>query len=169
MRAYDFIPSLLLKVSVHVALKIELSEEHSLASLAPETLDSLMNFQVLIQISPLRKRKPTVVLGTLVGSLAGVDTQVVEEVVPFTEGLPALGIRAEQHLNYPLAPWVLQLEDHEFVGARHFSQPDLLRQLRRVELTPWLHFYLEISRRYLGTPAWLALDVFEEAKLLLDN
>ena len=54
---------------------------------------------------------------TVVGPLASVDPQVVEEVVPFSKHFLTIGMSAREQSDDPPVVWVLILVDHELVGG----------------------------------------------------
>lgn len=78
-----------------------------------------MYFDMLVEVGPLCEAESTVVEGAHVGALVGVDAQVVEEIVPFTEPFVAAIVITFEHLDVPLASWVLISEDSELLGIWH--------------------------------------------------
>ena len=56
---------------------------------------------------------------TVVRSFGGVDPQVIEEVMPFSEHLLAIGMSACKESNDSSIVWVLVLVDHELVSGWH--------------------------------------------------
>jgi hypothetical protein len=83
--------------------------------LAFESLDSFVDLQVLVQISFLSEALVTVLEWAVVGSGVGVNHQVVEEIMPFPEGLPAPWKIAEHYSNELPRTQSLGLEDDEVV------------------------------------------------------
>jgi len=100
-------------------LEVEISIEHFAAHVTPEALHSPMYLDMLVEVGSLGEAEAAVFEGAHIGALVGVDAQVVEEVVPFTEPLIAAIVITFEHLDVPLASWVLVGEDSELLGVRH--------------------------------------------------
>ena len=100
-----------------VARKVELGEEAALAVLASESLLALMDFHMLVQVGLLGESVGALWERALVWSLLSVDSQVIEEVVPFSEDLGALGVSAAQESDDSSGLWALVLVDDEVLGA----------------------------------------------------
>ena len=81
-------------MGLHVAVQIEFGEESSIAVLAEELLFTLMDHKMLIEIGLLGKRMVATWEGAVVWSLAGMDSQMVKEVMPFSEHSLAVGMSA---------------------------------------------------------------------------
>lgn len=103
----------------HVAVEVKLGEETSIAVFAEELLLTLVNHKMLVQVGLLGERVVTTLNRALVGPLAGVDPEVVEEVVPLSEHLLAVGVGACQESDDSPIVRVLVLIDHEVLGRRH--------------------------------------------------
>lgn len=55
--------------------------------MATESFHSTMHFNVLVQVRSLSETKATIGDGAHIGSLIGVDSQMVKEIVPFSKPL----------------------------------------------------------------------------------
>ena len=106
-------------MGLHVAVQVEFSEETSIAVLAEELLFALVNHKMLVQVGLLGERMVTTLDRAVVGPLTGVDPQVVEEVVPLSEDLLAVGVGACEESDDSPVVGVLILIDHEVLGGRH--------------------------------------------------
>lgn len=106
-------------MGLHVAVQVEFCEETSVAVLAEELLLALVNHKMLVQVGLLGERVVTTLDWAVVGPLAGVDPQVVEEVVPLSEDFLAVGVGACEESDDSPVVRVLVLIDHEVLGGRH--------------------------------------------------
>jgi hypothetical protein len=86
----------ILLVGLQVTVEVELGEESPLAVLTGEPLLALMDFHMLVQVRFLSESVVAVWERALVRSLLGVDSQVVEEVVPFSEHFGAVAVGAAE-------------------------------------------------------------------------
>lgn len=102
-----------------MAVEVKLGEETSIAVFAEELLLTLVNHKMLVQVGLLGERVVTTLDRALVRPLAGVDPKVVEEVVPLSEHLLAVGVGACQESDDSPIVRVLVLIDHEVLGRRH--------------------------------------------------
>ena len=100
-----------------MTVQIELCEETTLAVLTGKPFLALMDFHMLIQVCFLSERVGTLREGAMVGPLLGVDPQVVEEVVPFSEHLGAIGVSAAEKSDYSSGFWRFVLIDDKILGA----------------------------------------------------
>jgi hypothetical protein len=75
-----------------------------------------MDFHVLVQVGFLRKAEVAALDQTGVGSLACVDPQVVEEVVPFTEMFATILVIALKDLNVPFGFGIFESKNSELFG-----------------------------------------------------
>jgi hypothetical protein len=100
-------------------LEVEVCIEHFAAHVTPEALHTPMYFDMLVEVGSLGEAEAAVFEGADVGALIGVDTKMVEEVVPFTEPLIAAIVITFEHLDVPLASWVLIGKDSELLGVWH--------------------------------------------------
>ena len=66
-------------------LEIEVSIEHFTTNMATESLDTSMNFYMLIEVSPLCEAKLAILEGTYIWPLVSVNSEVIKKIVPFTE------------------------------------------------------------------------------------
>lgn len=107
----------ILLVGLQVTVEVELGEESPLAVLTGEPLLALMDFHMLVQVRFLSESVVAVWERALVRSLLGVDSQVVEEVVPFSEHFGAVAVgAAEQPYDFS-GLWAFVLIDYEVLGA----------------------------------------------------
>jgi len=123
-------------ISSTTYLEVEIRIEHFAAHVTPKALNTSMYFDMLVEVRSLGEAESTVLERTHVGALIGVDAQVVEEIVPFTEPFIAAIVITFEHLNVPLASRVLVGEDSELLGIR-----DMLLDLHspQVEGAPCFH------------------------------
>lgn len=112
LASFDF-----LFVGLQVAVKVELSEETSLAVLTSESPLALVDLHMLVQIGFLGERVSAVREVAMVWPLLGVDPQMVEEVVPLPEHLVALAISAAEKSHDSTSLGALALIDDELLGA----------------------------------------------------
>lgn len=106
-------------ISSTTYLEVEISIEHFAAHVTPEALHTPMYFDMLVEVRSLGETESTVLEGAYVGALVRVDAQVVEEIVPFTEPFVTAIVITFEHLDVPLASWVLVGEDSELFGVWH--------------------------------------------------
>lgn len=104
-------------MGLQVAGKVELGEETALAVFTSESLLSLMDFHVLVKVSLLSEGMTTLWESAFIRPLLGVDSEMVEEVVPFPEDLGAFGVSAAEKSNYSSSLWVFVLINDEVLGA----------------------------------------------------
>ena len=78
-----------------------------------------MDLNVFVEIRTLGEAEGATRDWAGVGSLVGVDAQVVEEVVPLPEVLAALFVVAFEDLDIALALGVLEGKDPELLRRRH--------------------------------------------------
>ena len=102
-----------------MALQIEVGVEALLAVWALEPLHAAMDFHVLVQVRSLGETIGTARVVADVGSLVGVDAQMVEEVVPLPEPLVTPFVVAFKDFDEPLRSRVLVREDTELLSIRH--------------------------------------------------
>lgn len=100
-------------------LEVEVSVEHLAADVATEPLHAAVYFYVLIKVGSLCEAKSTVIVRTNIGSLIGVNSQMVKEVVPFSEPFVAALVVALQDLDVTLTPRVLVSKNPELLGGWH--------------------------------------------------
>ena len=100
-------------------LEVEVCIEHFAAHVTPEALHTPMYFDMLVEVGSLGEAEAAVFEGAHVGALIGVNAKMVEEVVPFTEPLIAAIVITFEHLDVPLASWVLIGKDSELLGVWH--------------------------------------------------
>jgi hypothetical protein len=105
--------------SSNTYLEVEVCIEHFATHVAPVALHTSMYFDMFVEVGSLGEAETAVFEGAHVRALVGVDAKVVEEVVPFTEPLVAAIVITFEHLDMPLASWVLVGEDSELLGVRH--------------------------------------------------
>jgi hypothetical protein len=98
-------------MGVYVTFQVELGEELPRALVALESLNTLMDFHVLIKVSSLSESEVTTLLAAFKWTLASVYSQVVKEVVPFFEGFVTSGMGAKKLFNDALGTRVFELED----------------------------------------------------------
>jgi hypothetical protein len=106
-------------ISSTTYLEVEIRIEHFAAHVTPEALHASMYFDMLVEVRSLGETESTVLEGAHIGALIGVDAQVVEEIVPFTEPFVAAIVITFEHLDVSLASWVLVGEDSELLGIWH--------------------------------------------------
>ena len=106
-------------MGLHVTVQVEFCEETSIAVLAEELLFALVNHKMLVQVGLLGERMVTALDRAVVWPLTGVDPQVVEEVVPLSKDLLAVGVGACKESDDSSVVRVLVLIDHEVLGGRH--------------------------------------------------
>jgi hypothetical protein len=111
--------SLIKDISSTTYLEVEIRIEHFAAHVTPEALYASMYFNMLVEVGSLGEAESTVLEGAHVGALIGVNAQVVEEIVPFTEPFVAAIVITFEHLDVPLASWVLVSEDSELLSIWH--------------------------------------------------
>ena len=85
---------LLLLVNPHMAVQVEFGEEATTAVVAKEPLLSLVDLHVLVQVGFLGEAEVASLKLALVGLFVGVNPQMVEEVMPFSEYLPTVSVLA---------------------------------------------------------------------------
>lgn len=78
----------------------------------------LMNEDVLVQISLLGERLVAIVIWTLKGSFTSMHSQMVEEIMPFSEKHMAASSIAFKDLHLSLGLRILIFEDSEVSGVR---------------------------------------------------
>ena len=81
-------------MGLHVAVQIEFCEETSIAVLAEELFLALMNHKMLVQVGFLSKRMVTPLERAVIWSFAGMNSKMVEEIVPFSEYFLAVSMGA---------------------------------------------------------------------------
>lgn len=139
-----------------------------------------MHFKVFVEISALCEVVPTVCYWTHVRPLSGVDSQVVEKVVPLIKRFPTPFKGAPQLLNVALADRAFKKEVDELVGLWHLGKLDALRNAQFLQIFAWHHFYnhllklllfvLEIASSLFGPRLLLSLAVLSEnTPLCLDD
>jgi hypothetical protein len=82
-------------------------------------LSPLVHCQVLIQVGFLGETLVTSVLLALEGALTGVNSQVVEEVVPFSKEHVAAGVVTFQKFHISLGPWIFVFVNTKLSGLRY--------------------------------------------------
>ena len=102
-----------------VTLQVEICIEHPGAVRTFESLDSSMNLNVLVQVGFLSKAEFATWIVALVGSLIGVNPQVVEEVVPLSEVLSAVVVIALENLDKSLRLRILECVNFELFCVRN--------------------------------------------------
>ena len=107
----------LLLVGLQVTREVELGEETALAVLTSESLLALMNFHMLVKVSLLSEGMSALYEAAFVWSLLSVDSQMVEEIVPFSENLCAIGVGAAEESNDSSCLWAFVLINDEILGA----------------------------------------------------
>lgn len=100
-------------------LKVEICVEHLVAYIAAKPFHSTMDFNVLVQVCSLSKAKPTVRHGTYIRPLLRVDSQMIKEIVPFSEPFFAVFMVALQNLNMSFWTRVLISKDSKLLGVRY--------------------------------------------------
>lgn len=75
---------------------------------AAESLYSTVNLDMFVEVCPLCKAKAAIWEGTCVGSLVGVNSEVVKEVVPLAEVLAAVFVITLKDLDEPFRFGVLK-------------------------------------------------------------
>ena len=85
-----------------MAFHIEVCKEFSLTKFAGKSLLSFMYFNVFVQIGFLSEAVIASLYWAGVGSLLGVDPQVIEEVVPFAKKFSAAFLFTFEYLDVPL-------------------------------------------------------------------
>jgi hypothetical protein len=94
-------------MSLEVTLEVEVRVEHFVADVATESFYPAVNFNVLVQVRPLSETKPAIWEWAHIRSLIRVDSQMIEEIVPFSKPF--------------LAPFVITLQDFDVpLGSRIF-------------------------------------------------
>ena len=93
------VASLVRLMKIYVALKVEICVKHLVAYIALKPFHSTMDFKVLVQVCSLSKATPTVRHGTYIRPLHRVDSQMIKEIVPFSEPFFAVFMVALQNLN----------------------------------------------------------------------
>ena len=106
-------------MGLHVTVQVEFCEETSIAVFAEELLFALVNHKMLVQVGLLGERMVTALDRAVVWPLTGVDSQVVEEVMPLSKDLLAVGVGACEESDDSPVVGVLILIDHEVLGGRH--------------------------------------------------
>lgn len=106
-----------LLVGLQVTRQVELGEETALAVFTGESLLSLMDFHMLVKVSLLSEGVGALWEVAFVWSLLSVDSKVVEEVVPFSEDLGAIGVSAAKESNDSSSLWAFVLVNDEILGA----------------------------------------------------
>jgi hypothetical protein len=106
-----------LLMRLQVTGEVELGKESPLAVLAVESLLALMDLHMLVQVCLLSESVVALREIALVRSLLGVDSQMVEEVVPFPEHFGALTVGAAQQPYDSSGLCAFVLIDHEVLGA----------------------------------------------------
>jgi hypothetical protein len=84
---------------------------------ALESLDSTMYFDMFIEVGSLGKAKSTIRERTAVRSFVCVDSEVIKEVVPFSEMFTAIFVITFQNLDIPLWLRILESEDTELLSG----------------------------------------------------
>ena len=87
--------------------------------MATEPLNAPVYLNMFVEVGPLSEAEPAVLVGADVGSLIGVDPEMIEEIVPLPEPLVAVLVVALKDLDVPLASRVLVRKDPEFFGVWH--------------------------------------------------
>jgi hypothetical protein len=104
-------------VRLQVTAEIELGKESSVAVLATKSLLAFMDLHMLVQVSLLSESVVAVKEIALVRPLLGVDSQMVEEVVPLPEYFRAVFVGAAQQPYDSSGLWAFILIDNEVRGA----------------------------------------------------
>lgn len=105
-----------------MASQVKSGKEFSVAIGAVEFLVTDVYLNVFIKVGSLSEFLGAAVVGARERAFAGVHAQMVEEVVPLAELLPAsvltsLGFHiALEDLDHSLSKWVLRREDEEIFG-----------------------------------------------------
>lgn len=86
---------------------------------ALEPLHTLVDLDVLVEVSFLCEAEAAVGIGAGVGSFVGVNSEMIEEVVPFSEMFPAVIMITLKNLNVPLGLGIFEGEDAELLGSRY--------------------------------------------------
>ena len=81
-------------MGLHVALHVKFGEELPLALSALEAPRTLVDFHVLVQVCSLGESEATIGVRAIVRSFVCMNSQVVEEVVPFTKMLTTVSVIA---------------------------------------------------------------------------
>lgn len=106
----------LVLVGLLVAVKVELGEETSVADLASESLVTSVDLNMLVKVSFLSERQTATWVVALVWSLVGVDTEMVKEVVPFSEHFSASLMSAAQESDHSSSVWASVFNDNKVLG-----------------------------------------------------
>lgn len=96
---------------------VEVSVEHPRAVRTSESFYSSMHFHMLVQVRPLGERESTVREWTAVWSLIGVNSKVIEEIVPLSEMLATVFMVTFQDLNVSFRLRILERKDSEFLRS----------------------------------------------------
>ena len=106
-------------MGLHVAVKVEFSEETSVTVLAFEPLLALMDLKMLVEVGLLGEGVITAFKSAVVRSLVGVDPQMVEKVMPLSKDFLAIGISACKKSYYSSIAGVLVFIYHKLVSSRN--------------------------------------------------
>lgn len=99
-----------------------------------------MHFKVLVEVRSLCEIVTTVWYWTNVGPFSGVNSQVIEKVVPLIKRLTAPVKGAPKLLDVALADRAFEKEVDELVGLGHFGKLDALGNAEFLEILTWDHF-----------------------------
>ncbi len=104
-------------MNVHMTVEVEVCEETLGALIALESLFPNMDLNMFIEVGFLGKVLRAVVIWALVWSLLSVDSEVVEEIVPFPEVPVTIFVLALQYFNASLGLGIFKSVDFEVLGC----------------------------------------------------
>ncbi len=102
-----------------MAFQVEIGIKHPCAVAAGEPFYSSMDFNMLVQVGSLGEAELAAINWALIGSLVGVNPEMVEEVMPFPECFPASFVVTLQDLDESLRFGVLEGVYSELIGGGH--------------------------------------------------
>lgn len=137
-----------LLVGLQVTGEIELGKESPLTVVAGESLLALMDLHVLVQVSLLGESVVAIWEIALVRPLLGVDSEMVEEVVPLPEHFGAVAVGAAEQPYDSSSLWAFILIDDEVLCTWDvlldvdLIQVKVLSMLHSNSVVIWDHFSL---------------------------
>ena len=103
-------------MSLEVTLEVEICVEHFVADVATESFHPSVNFNMFIQVCPLSETERTIWERAHIRSLICVDSQMIEEIVPFSEPFLTAFVIALQNFDVPLGSRIFVGENPELFG-----------------------------------------------------
>ena len=117
-------------MQLEVAIQIELSKEASSAAFAKESFPSCVNFNMFVQIGLLRERQLASWIMAHVGSLFGVNSQMIVEIMPLSEYFAAPVMSTAQKANNFSRQGISVLKYEEIFSFRNMLLDSDLTQIK---------------------------------------